>query len=94
VCAGALVLALPSVQGVMGVIEYWKGNANPLQTPSLAAAMKSTEPEQACPKCEPKHIQRVAGRHRCADCGQMFGPLPEVAYVKRSDVLGGYHPWR
>jgi hypothetical protein len=98
-CAGALVLAMPSTQGVLGVVEYGKKvasgeYANPLQFPNPAAAMKSTKPEQAqaCPKCESQHIQRVAGRRRCADCGEMFGPLPEAAHVKRSDVLAGHYP--
>jgi hypothetical protein len=97
--AGAVVLALPSTQGVLGVVEYWKKiksgeYPNPLQASSPAAAMKSTAPNKdgSCPRCESKHVQRVAGRHRCADCGEMFGPLPEVVHVKRSDVLGGHYP--
>jgi hypothetical protein len=105
-CAGAVVLALPSVQGVLGVIEYWKGIAsgkypNPLQAPNPAAAMKSTEPNKdgtpsapqdgKCPKCRSTCAIKLCARWHCNSCGIDFGPLPEVTRVKRSDVLAGHY---
>jgi hypothetical protein len=102
-CAGAVVLALPSVQGVLGVIEYWKGIAsgkypNPLQVPNPAASMKWTESNKdgspsepqdgLCPECRSTCVIKLFTRQHCNSCGVDFGPLPEVAHVKRSDVLG------
>jgi hypothetical protein len=97
------VLALPSTQGVLGVIEYWKGIAsgkypNPLQTPSPAAAMKATEPNKdgspsepqdgLCPECRSTCVIKLFARQHCNSCGMDFGPLAEVVHVKRYDVLG------
>jgi hypothetical protein len=105
--AGAVVLALPSVQGVLGVIEYGKAVAsgkypNPLQSPSPATAMKLIEPNRdgtpsvpqdgLCPECRSTCVIKLFARQHCNSCGIDFGPLPEVAHVKRSDVLGGHYP--
>ncbi len=106
-CAGAVVLALPSVQGVLGVIEYWKGIAsgkypNPLQVPNPATAMKWTEsnddgspsaPQDGlCPECRSTCVVKLFARQHCNSCGIDFGLLPVVAGVKRSDVLAGHYP--
>jgi hypothetical protein len=96
------------VQGTLGVIEWLKGIAsgkypNPAQLPNPAASMKSTDRDKdgaipsalqdgTCPKCMATCVVKIHGRSHCNSCGIDFGPLPEVARVKRSDVLAGHYP--
>lgn len=103
-CAGAVVLALPTVQGVLGVIEWLKGiksgrYPNPLEQPHPVLSRQSAEQvamdaTKDCPQCGSSCVVKLFARRHCNACGADFGPLPEVAQVKRSDVLAGYHPRR
>jgi hypothetical protein len=107
-CAGAVVLALPSTQGTLGVIEWLKGIASgkyphPDHPSEHAAFKKSTERNQDgtipsapqdgnCPQCKSTCVAKIGARRHCNACGLDFGSLPEVARVTRADALAGHNP--
>lgn len=96
-CAGAIVLALPTTQGVLGVVEYGKmvaaGIIPMTGTPaaaSAALAKKNAAPELSaeCPTCSSTCIVKIGARKHCNACGLDFGALPEVPRFTRKNVLG------
>jgi len=99
--AGALVLALPSVRGTMGVVEYLKGVAagvyalpgqqNPASMKATSAKLakdgEAREDDGACPRCkETTCIVKIGARLHCNSCGLDFGPKPDVAVFTRKNL--------
>jgi predicted phage terminase large subunit-like protein len=76
-----------STQGVYGVIEFYKKEAER----SLAAQRGTTIPESMpCSGCNGVMSQRVSGSLRCAQCGAQWPPpgaQPRIQYPTRRDVL-------
>ena len=93
-CAGAIVLALPTTQGTLGVIEYLKGlaagkYAMPAKPDAIApVAARGTKPEPSgCPRCSATCTIKIGARKHCNACGLDFGSMPEVPRVTRKNVL-------
>ncbi len=93
--AGSIVLALPTTQGTLGVIEYLKGlaagkYAMPAKPDAIApvSAARDTKPEPSgCPRCSATCTIKIGARKHCNACGLDFGSMPEVPRVTRKNVL-------
>ena len=101
-CAGAVVLALPSTQGILGVVEYGKGIATGKYPLPGELPLKSTERKKdgtsvdapqdgICPECRSTCVVKLSGRQHCNSCGIDFGTLPEVARVTRAAMEAGHY---
>ena len=44
--------------------------------------------EGACPRCRASCITKLGSRWHCNQCGLDFGPRPDVAVARRSDLVG------
>jgi phage FluMu gp28-like protein len=72
---------------MLGVVEYFKqATAEEQVKRQLLQKPTTNEKTEKCPKCECRAVQRVAGRFRCAQCGEMWGKVGSASPFSRKDL--------